>query len=627
MKFPEKTYWNRNIPIENTENFSADEYADPVKVGKNYYYGRKLNEWEISNHKCDIILVIFCSIICPFVAIPLAISMDVYRDIGLQIRELRAGIKFKCINNVAGKAFFFPKKEPLAPKPIDEILPFSGLPAELVIEVLKRPTLDSAKSVTEYLEKMQNTYPDFFGAIAIHLINEGKLNLLEVPGIITLQSGLDFLAKYGQSLKRLNISHINHDQLQVIIDSCPNLKILDLSFAEINDDFVLPPSFDHLESLRLGFCANLKAPKWIGDLKGLKALNIEGCVVTSLDCLSSLTTLETLILISNPHLSKISDWISNLEELKILHLAYTDEEDLDCLHLLSKLETLELICNSHLSKISDLTHFPELKHLKLHNLPLLQAPTLSSCVKMESLDLYGLTGPIPSLAGLAKLNYLSLVGFSDVELDLTEQTHLQKLRIRLRQLASLTGFDHLHQLKELELTDCRALQQLDLSAHEQLELLDLRHTPQLRWITDKEMRHLKNLHFHYHGGPLPKCGALHSLEIAGGTATELQITDAAPQLKVLSIQCSNINSIEGLDNFTGLETFYLHNLPIKKLPKMQANPIKHLRLQSLSSLTCMSSVKDLKELKTLHIHGCPKLVKRPRIKHLEKLEELHVRSY
>ncbi|MBI2899973.1 MAG: leucine-rich repeat domain-containing protein [Planctomycetes bacterium] len=164
--------------------------------------------------------------------------------------------------------------------------------------------------------------------------------------------------------------------------------------------------------------APLEVPESIGDLKGLRELDLSYNVFTEgggeklFAGLAKLQALEELSL-DSCYLVKVSAAAENLTALKRLKLGSTPIKDLPAgIAKLGALETLDLRRCQNLASLPPLQGLSKLKNLWLWSTAIESLPSLEGLTSLEEISLYGCKKftQAPSLDGLVNLKKLDLEG-------------------------------------------------------------------------------------------------------------------------------------------------------------------------------------------------------------------------
>jgi len=294
--------------------------------------------------------------------------------------------------------------------------------------------------------------------------------------------------------------------------------------------------------------------------------------------------------------------IGRLSEITTMNLSESPLTDLSSISGVSSLRTLSLPVNKpavdELSGYDALMSCPKLAELSLHRASFdnLSAELVR---KLESLTLYydGKNSDIPDLSAAVSLTSLEL-DECDKVLSLEEISHLQKLEsltiFNGFSIGELDPISELDSLKKLRLVACSRCWDFgpvgDLVSLEWLSISHNRSIEDLTWIGG--LSNLARLSIY-------ECTGLYDIddivELTALTRLELNnctnITDGSPiadlsGLQYLSLNRTNIDSIEFVQQLEQLETLYL------------------VDCTELMDIPCLDGLRNLK---ILNIYGCSSL--------------------
>lgn len=234
----------------------------------------------------------------------------------------------------------------------------------------------------------------------------------------------------GASVKKLELTRYwnkaTSEQLQSVIDLCPNLQELDLEGCAINDEGM----------------------KSIGKLHALNSLNLSFCNKFTNIGLQSLIKLDKLEFLNLNNCNMISDLelevIGKLHQLKHLNLMNCDLIKDKGLEFLEKLDKLQTLLFSNSTKITDKGLISIGKMINLQRL------ILSYCLKITDVGL-------KSIEFLEELKVLDLTNskkISDSGLtSIVKLKNLEELSLRYCRNVSNNAIPLFHQMPHLQILD------------------------------------------------------------------------------------------------------------------------------------------------------------------------------
>ncbi len=257
-----------------------------------------------------------------------------------------------------------------------------------------------------------------------------------------------------------------------VLSNCISLRELSVSNDKI--DFSLFENCSTLESLD---CSDIRLSQdqllAIGNLTGLKKLDLSNCGLTDIACLSSLNNLEIFNLAGN-HLSDLSP-LSGMSGLLELDISGNSVSSLSALTGLSSLTSFNgcgcrfgnlgafaantdlVYLNVEGCGVSDLS--PLENNLKLNELHaagnlISFVDSLSNCRQLEYLDLSdNRVESIEALSGLSKLTYLNVSSNQLTELpSFASLTEIMTLDISENEIESISCLSVLNKLNTLNIS-------------------------------------------------------------------------------------------------------------------------------------------------------------------------------
>lgn len=197
----------------------------------------------------------------------------------------------------------------------------------------------------------------------------------------------------GINGKSSKLTHIKKEEVQNLVDLCPDLEELTLDYCYM-DDYTPLSKLTKLKKLELSRCYNsskgnaIKDIDWLKSLTALTYLKLRHNKIDDTKAIGELKQLRTLNLGENPLGNEDLTPISKLSHLRTLY-AYNwkDLTDVSPIAKLTKLEFLSLGKNSKLESIKSLTGLTNLKELRLYNTKFDDPSYLKDFAQLEKLDL------------------------------------------------------------------------------------------------------------------------------------------------------------------------------------------------------------------------------------------------
>ncbi|CAI0437212.1 unnamed protein product [Linum tenue] len=480
------------------------------------------------------------------------------------------------------------------------------------------------------------------------LINGEGADLVEVLKVDMRYEDFELMEKEFQNLSKLRYLEVHSGRLTGDFKNIlPNLRwlrlhycrsipininitklaVLDLRFCPVRDDWRCWDKIKGCPSLqRINFlgCGNMSGELHIGDLKGLRVLNIARTKITKL--IGGFGRLQNLqeINVGYSRLREIPTSIGKLSSLKILVLDRLDIEvpklptSLKGLSLSSprvpnllELKDLEWLHWSRALLIpGDMWKLSKLKDLELWQgrrtrTLILSSPTLPSSLNTLSISGYQFVPleRLPNLVNQSNLTYLDLseIGVHEIA-GLGELRMLENFDLRdASNLIDLDGLQHLKLLKELRVYRCDVLRKLpSLSNLTKLQTLKIFRCPLLSEIHGlSELAELSTLR-------IIECRKL----------TGVMGIDKLESLQVMKIRdCSSIEELPDITDCTSIE----------KLPDLSAlEHLRELKITGCNQLTEVIGLGKLESLRELMITDCALIKKLPDLSALEHLWALTI---
>ena len=178
--------------------------------------------------------------------------------------------------------------------------------------------------------------------------------------------------KLGINGKNKKLKHITKEEVENLVNLCPDLEELVLEYCYL-DDYAPLGQLTKLKKLYLTYTGAgsgnvLKDISWVEDLTELKTLSFSHNEITDTEALSGLTKLTYLNMSGNPLTDEDLKPLSSLTNLEKLYLYDLKKiTDVSPLSKLSKLTFLHIGHNSKLKSVKSLTSLKKLKYLRLNH--------------------------------------------------------------------------------------------------------------------------------------------------------------------------------------------------------------------------------------------------------------------
>ncbi|TXG48455.1 hypothetical protein EZV62_027749 [Acer yangbiense] len=505
-----------------------------------------------------------------------------------------------------------------------------SLPYKDIFVLPERLEYPKLKLLLLHMKNCSSQISDAFfqGVKELNVLNLTSLRLLSLPSSLRWLTNLQTLC-----LDRCRFEDI------AIIGELKKLKILTFRFSKIEK---LPREIGQLTrliSLNLRSCSKLRviAPNVLSSLTRLEELRlgnsfigweVEGrsnASLAELKQLSRLTTLGIHILDAQiiPHdllfgkledyrifIGDVWDWSGKFETLRTLKLKLNNSIYLrnGIKILLNRSEELYL---DELKGIENVVYelnkegFPQLKYLHVQN-------ALETRYIINSIG-WGLCNVFPKLESLNLLNLISLEKICYGKLAMVSFSQLRIMKIRkcdrLKHLLTFSMAKNLLQLREIEVTDCKKLEEIVFQESEELqfnqtERISTIEFTQLRTLRLKCLPLLTSFGFNLvtpDAGSqeivaAPDAGSLEIVaedEPVGGFMLPFSQNVLLPRLEMLELSSVNI------------ECMWLDQLPIicSCCRTLTSLTLKE-RSGNLKYLFSYSVIQSLVELQKLEIHNC-----------------------
>lgn len=423
------SYWNKKISIVDSKKM--DPNLGRTKIGKNYYYGRKINtKEEIKIVFQKIIPILFISLVFAPLSVPIIFTYtNLYRHLGRWFREIKYDQKLSCINNIAAQKINTKKskscsasvimpKRPKAnkPKTISPMLNIEEFPQEIIKLISISPIFSSNEEIKSYFGSFplvcKNWHANFENT-KFNLINSHKVRFCDIHNFDSKNLIFEYVEKYSNNIKILDLSNykITDDDIANIVHKCPNLEFLIFENAIITDvAFYSICQLINLKHLIIKSCSNLLKIPSLAGLSQLEELEISNChKIVSIETFDNLSNLKILKLffISDLHSIPSLDQLKQLENfqihamlslsslpainqltnLKKLIIYFTRLQSIPSFENLNELNEIWIDFNSKLKYIPDL-NLPKLNKLVISsNKKLMKIPTLNSLLNLKILEI------------------------------------------------------------------------------------------------------------------------------------------------------------------------------------------------------------------------------------------------
>ena len=220
----------------------------------------------------------------------------------------------------------------------------------------------------------------------------------------------------GINGKSKKLTHITKDEVENLVNLCPDLEELVLDYCYM-DDYTPLGGLTKLRKLQLSSCGGsggnaVKHIDWVKDLTALRTLNFAHNEIDDTSALAGLSKLTWLSLMGNPLTDEDLEPIGKLENLESLYLNNLRKiTNVEPLSNLSKLTFLHLGNNSKLVNVKPLTKLNKLVYLRLNCTKVSDLTDFGKLTALKKLDLSKCpikTGTVKNLRGCKKLETIVL---------------------------------------------------------------------------------------------------------------------------------------------------------------------------------------------------------------------------
>ena len=212
----------------------------------------------------------------------------------------------------------------------------------------------------------------------------------------TIKSGTKKIdgSKLGINGKSGKLRHIKPEEVENLVELCPDLEELSLDYCYM-DDYAPLGRLTKLKTLKLRRCGEgggnaVRDIDWVKDLKSLTYLHFGHNSISDLTPLKGLKTLKRLNLayndIEDDDLDALSE-LTNLTELSLYGLKKIT--DVGPLSELSNLTYLHLGYDKKLKNIKPLTDLTKLKSLRINKTSISDVSYFKNFKSLEKLDISG----------------------------------------------------------------------------------------------------------------------------------------------------------------------------------------------------------------------------------------------
>jgi hypothetical protein len=222
--------------------------------------------------------------------------------------------------------------------------------------------------------------------------------------------------KLGINGKSKKPRHITKEEVQDLVELCPDLEELELEYCSL-EDYSPIGNLTKLRKLAFTYCGTgdgnaITDIDWLENLTELRRLNLSHNKIDDTEALSGLKKLTYLNLAGNPLTDEDLEPLSNLTNLETLYLYDLKKvTDVTPLSKLSKLTFLHIGRNSKLKNVKPLTKLKKLTQLRLNHTKVSDLSYFKNFSALKKLDLGKC--PIPeeqfyNLKGCKKLTKIVL---------------------------------------------------------------------------------------------------------------------------------------------------------------------------------------------------------------------------
>jgi internalin A len=409
------------------------------------------------------------------------------------------------------------------------------------------------------------------------LISRHKIRrtLAALSALVLIAALLYFGIQYSvNEIRKYRVSHT----VIVAGDTYPtDMKSLDLSGRSLSDEELLS----------------------LAKMHNLTSLTVRDTNITSLESVSRLPYLETLILADCPGISDLTP-LKKLGNLTALDISgCTGITDIEPLTSLGNLKSLELNRCTQIMDLTPLAHFTGLVSLGLADLSYQpDLKVLSGMTKLQNLNILRTeVGDLNALSGFANLTKLKIQIRSAADLSLLEKhDNLTSLEIDLSlyDLADLSFLGSFRRLEEFTLTGDSKIRDIgELSLHPNLTLLVIEDAggiedlgalsslgslkslvllkcyriddiAPLKGLTALETLCLSQGRF-TDISPVSALKALTDLEIINTPVTDISVLWNLRQLEKLSLKSTNVDDISVLKSLSYLRELNIQDTNVKDI--------------------------------------------------------------
>ena len=211
-------------------------------------------------------------------------------------------------------------------------------------------------------------------------------------GIIGMTSDENGLVKDCINGKSGKPKHIKKEEVQNLIELCPDLEELVLDYCYM-DDYAPLGRLRKLKKLQLSSCGTgsgkaIENIAWVDDLTELRTLNLVHNKIDDTTALEDLQKLTYLNLGDNPLTDEDLEPIGELKNLETLYLYDLKKiTDVSPLASLSKLKFLHIGRNSKLKSVKPLTGLKKLENLRVNRTNISDISYFKNFPALKKLDL------------------------------------------------------------------------------------------------------------------------------------------------------------------------------------------------------------------------------------------------
>lgn len=411
--------------------------------------------------------------------------------------------------------------------------------------------------------------------VLVEVCRTGQVAYSEIPTILAAVSATGRLPHYAALQDAVHLEGVNGLTEFTLTNPMPkNIETID---RQTNLKAIL------VDSLDLDAAASVPWPTTVN------RVHLNGVLGTDLSWLRRLSV-ERLSIANAGSITNLEE-VSTLDGLRDLTVFMGRMIDFSPLGRLKNLECIELSRTPGLAELDWIAQCANLKEVHLDSSgDSLSASPIADLPKLEKL-------------GLARFRAKKLPNFALIE-------HLEDLTIRESDLADVSAFAGLKNLRSLALRDLGSCRELNsLTELPKLQDLTISGMPRLKSLPDfRGLSKLRSLH-------IARCGALAHVPM-----------ELPPKLEKLNLQSLGLHEIPRLDGLNSLKSLNLSNIGnVKTTPSLAGSPnIESISLSGFEYNIDLSILESLKSLRRIFLSFCRQVSNFEEISNIESLQEIAI---